>query len=380
MGAFIVFLPSLLSDFVMKVLRGYAEYIMKLPEKPFQCEKCGNRHRFRWKTRHGKITKVLTVMSWIILQQLQVQCCECKHKFYITRKLLDLDKRKRIPEHTRKQLALIGSLTSFRVAQKIITMFGWAIDKMSIWRAVQTIGKKITFDLDPQEQPHGEADGTGIPIRGAKKRGKELKVFVQLKKSGGIRVAGIAIGNYNSGWEKLFKPLIDSFKKFQSFLLVTDGDTSIIDDVRGKVKILVQRCLWHMPYQLKYTLWRDKVKRKSDEWLHILSEMMEICAIRPLVYDTDVIQSMIASKTERLEKLIVYCKERVYTHSVPYLENAKPDLFTALSNRLQGKTTSRVERLMRTVNMRINVGKWSDAGALNATKIRLAYYYNGFDA
>jgi hypothetical protein len=39
-----------------------------------------------------------------------------------------------------------------------------------------------------------------------------------------------------------------------------------------------------------------------------------------------------------------------------------------------------VERLMKTVNMRINVGKWSDSGSLNAVKIRLAYYYNGFDA
>jgi len=30
--------------------------------------------------------------------------------------------------------------------------------------------------------------------------------------------------------------------------------------------------------------------------------------------------------------------------------------------------------------MRINYGKWSERGALNVKKIRLAYYYNGFDA
>ena len=35
------------------------------------------------------------------------------------------------------------------------------------------------------------------------------------------------------------------------------------------------------------------------------------------------------------------------------------------------KTTSRVERVMRTVNMRTNVSKWSKAGALNVTKVRL---------
>jgi hypothetical protein len=55
-------------------------------------------------------------------------------------------------------------------------------------------------------------------------------------------------------------------------------------------------------------------------------------------------------------------------------------MFTAVENRLNGKTTSKVERVMRTVNMRANVSKWSQNGALNVTKVRLAYYYNGFDA
>ncbi len=62
-----------------------------------------------------------------------------------------------------------------------------------------------------------------------------------------------------------------------------------------------------------------------------------------------------------------------------YLLNAKPDIFTAFEKKLNGKTTSLVERVMRTVNLRINVGKWSTSGALNALKVRLAYYYNGFD-
>ena len=31
------------------------------------------------------------------------------------------------------------------------------------------------------------------------------------------------------------------------------------------------------------------------------------------------------------------------------------------------------------MNMRVNVSKWIQKGALNVTKVRLAYYYNGFD-
>jgi len=377
--AFMGFLPDLLTDFIMKILLGYAEYTMNLDVKPFSCERCGNNRRFSWKTRHGKATKILTVFQWVFLDQLQIKCSDCKHRFYITRKLLGIEPMKRIPEDTRKKLGLIGSLCSFRVAKKIIGMFGWTIDKMTIWRAVQGIGKKIEFNLDPNELAHGEADGTGIPIQGIKKRGKELKVFVQLKKGGGIRVAGLDIGNYHGGWEKLFKPTIDVMKGFKNFLLVTDGDTSIFESLRGKVKILFQRCLWHIPHQLKFTLWQDKVKRKTNDWLHLLAEIMEVCAIRPLVDDQEVMEQMIKSKTERLNKLISYCIDRGYKSSASYLQSAKPDMFTAISNRLNGKTTSKVERVMRTVNLRINAGKWSASGALNATKIRLAYYYNGFD-
>ena len=93
-----------------------------------------------------------------------------------------------------------------------------------------------------------------------------------------------------------------------------------------------------------------------------------------------IIEDMVESKLLRLEKLLHFCRERGFNRSAEYLESAKGDMFTAVTNRLKGKTTSKVERVMRTVNLRTNFGRWSQAGALNATKIRLAYYYNGFDA
>ena len=292
-----------------------------------------------------------------------------------------MEPKKRVPDETRRKLALMGALTSYRVSEKIGKMFGWAVDKMTIWKSVQQTAATMDFTLDGNEEPRAEADGTGIGITGIPKRGKELKVLVQYKKGGGIRVAGIDIGNYNGSWEKLFQKSLDVIKRFkQPFLLLTDGDTSIFESLKGKVTILIQRCLWHIPSQAQYVLWQDGVKRKSMEWLHVVAELMEICSIRPLVDCQDTIQAMIASKRMRLEKIIEFCREKRLTHTVSYLENARGDMFTAIENRLEGRTTSRVERLFRTVNMRINVSKWSTEGALNVTKVRLAYYYNGFDA
>ena len=378
--AFCKLLPELLRDFIQKVLVGFGEYGMGLSRKPCCCDECGNDKEFIWKTRHGKETKILTVFQWVSLEQLQVQCKRCGHKMYLTRKLLGMEPMKRIPAETYRRLGLVGSLTSYRVAKKIVSMFGWTVDKMTIWKSVQKTAAEIDFQLDEKELPLGEADGTGVGIKGIAKRGKELKVFVQYKKGGGVRVAGLDIGNYNGSWDKLFGKSIKVFRKFSQFLLITDGDTSILDSLKGKVKVLVQRCLWHIPYQAKYVLWQDGVKHKSAEWLHVISELMEICAIRPLVDCQKTIEKMIESKRNRLEEVIKYCLSKGYTHTVSYLENAKPDMFTAIEKRLNGKTTSKVERVMRTVNMRVNVSKWSTAGALNVTKIRLAYYYNGFDA
>jgi len=379
--AFAELLPQLLADFFQKVLVGFGEHAMALKKKPFACGCCGNDEDFTWKTRHGKETKIHAFYRWVRLQQLQVHCKRCGSKLYITRKLLGMEPNKRIAAEVYRKLGLLGSLTTYRVAEKIGGMFGWAVDKMTIWSAVQKTASEIDFKLDAKELPLGEADGTGIGIKGIAKRGKELKVFVQYKKGGGVRIAGLDIGNYNGSWDKLFKNSIEVFKKLRRrFLLITDGDTSIVDGLKDKVKIIVQRCLWHIPYQAKYVLWQDTVKHKSVEWLYVVSELMEICAIRPLVDCKKTIEKMIESKRKRLEAVIVHCREKGYKHTVAYLENARPDMFTAIEKRLNGKTTSKVERVMRTVNMRVNVSKWSDAGALNVTKVRLAYYYNGFDA
>lgn len=381
MKAFLMLLPHLLEDFFQKVLVGFGEYEMGLKKKSFACKCCDNDSDFVWKTRHGKATNILSWFCWITLKQLQVQCKQCGSKLYITRILLGMEPKKRVPDETRRKLALMGALTSYRVSEKIGKMFGWAVDKMAIWKSVQLIGAQMDFVLDGNEQARGEADGTGIGITGIPKRGKELKVLVQYKNGGGIRVAGIDIGNYNSSWKKLFQKSLEVIKGFdRPFLLLTDGDTSIFESLKGKVAILIQRCLWHIPYQAQYVLWKDGVKRKNVEWLHVVAELMEICAIRPLVDCQDTIQAMIASKRRRLEKTTTYCREKGFTHTVSYLENASGDMFTAIENRLEGKTTSRIERLFRTVNMRVNVSKWSTEGALNVTKVRLAYYYNGFDA
>lgn len=372
-------LKEITQQFYQNILVEFADHYIASKALPFPCPNCGNIHRFIWKTHKGKPTSLLSVYGWLNLFQLQIQCSDCGHKMYISRKLLGIEARTRIPLDTIRKLGLVGALTTFRVAKKVAGLFGVLLDKMTIWRSVQKLSKEIELNLDPDECAQGEADGTGIPIRDIKQRGQEMKVFVQLKKKGGVRIAGLGIGKYDSNWDKLFRPLIPSLKKFKKFLLITDGDTNILKGLKGKVDVLFQRCLWHIPHQFKWYLWKDGVKSKSEKWKIALSHLFDIVNIKIIQHDKECIDDIISLKQERLEKLVHLCVENGWMHCASYLENAKPDMFTALSNRLAGKTTSHVERVMKNINMRVNVGKWSPQGALNAVKIRLAYYYNGFD-
>lgn len=372
---------DILGQFIYTVLLSFAERELNKAESCFTCPKCGSSSDYRWKTRTGKQTSLLTVFGNVSFPELQLYCRCCKARKVLSRELLEVEPRSRIPSETIRKLGFIGALTSFGQATKVIKVFGIKLKKMTVWRCAQKLGDTITFGLDSDEQNIGEADGTGIPIRGIKKRGKEIKVFVQLKKGGGCRVAGVSIDKYETGWDKLFSPLLKQFKSFKKFLLVTDGDTSIMKGLGDKVEILFQRCLWHIPHQFKWYGWKDKADRKSSAWLRVMARLIDIVDVTSCyTEDESNVKALLDLKREHYKELIVECQKQGWNDSASYLKNAQANLFRGVENKLNGKTSSHAERVMRTLKMRTAVGKWNDKSALNIIKIRLAHYYNKWEA
>lgn len=366
-------------ELITKVVQMAVEQFATARLSTLMCDKCGQSGHLHWKTRHGEATMLETLFGRIFIRQLQVQCA-CGHKFFITRRILGIEARRHVSNTTERKLGLLGALTSFRVAAKVSALFGGVICRMRTWRAVQAVGKTISFNLDPDEKPAAEADGTGIPTVGVKKRGRELKVVVQRKHGGGVRIAGLGIGRYDSGWKAIFKPMLPVIRKYREFLMVTDGDASIFKALGSRVKVILQRCLFHIPHQLKHCLWQDKVKHKSDDWYNAMGQIHSICSAKFFEGDEANVHAAVGNRLDQLAALIIDCDNHGWKHCASYLRNAEPDLFSAVLRRFSGKTTSLVERVMRTVNLRVNVGKWSEAGVLNVNRIRLAHYYNGFEA
>lgn len=325
------------------------------------------------------VTQVSTPYGIISLPQLQVVNQDNGSRVYITRKLLGMEPRKRIPLITKKYFGLMGALAPLRVMNKFMALFtGTAVSLMTIVRSMRDTAATIDLAIDPNETNEFEADGTGLPILNAGKRGKELEILAQRKKSGRIRIAGMVISGYKQGWKTLFDPLKDSLKKFGTIFLVTDGDTSPFDAIEG-VTVILQRCLFHIAHEAKYTLWQDGVKRKGEKWMYILAKVFEITNVHRVWETAGVAKNIIKWKRNQFTRLIHYCDKNKFSHTASYFRSARNDIFSGIERRISGGTTSLLERVMRTINQRINVAQWSQQSALAVAKIRGAYYYNGWN-
>ena len=123
------------------------------------------------------------------------------------------------------------------------------------------------------------------------------------------------------------------------------------------------------------------VSFKSRLWLKVMSRSLAFVSLpKTIIDDPQLIDSMLEQKEDAYQELIALLEENNCSSCLSHIQNAYPNMFTNFSEKWQGKTTSLIERIMRTVNLRVNVGKWSSQGALNVIKIRLAYYYNGAGA
>ncbi|NCP84141.1 MAG: hypothetical protein GW823_04440 [Bacteroidetes bacterium] len=324
---------------------------------------------------HNTLTKIKTIFGDIWIPQIQVRIYQDNKEKQrsITRLLLGVEPRYQIPGFMKELLGLLASLTTYRVSHKIVGMFsGFNCSLMSIWHSVQWLGKQINLSLLSKDGINEfEADGTGITTRGSGKRGSELKVVYQRNKKGKLHLVGIAIGKYKeaSNWLQAMGGAIEEgIKQFGKLVLASDCDSSITETaLQCDDKVILQRDLWHVFHQMKYYLWQDKVEKTIRN--NIISLVYKLMLIKE--------QFSVEHRLRLVGIVINSLIQNGYTHTATYLKTCTENFYTYQEENNTNIYTSKTERSMRTVNARINVGVWSDNGALNVTKIRLSFYYNG---
>jgi len=366
---FLYALKDLFQEYVSKVLLHYFE---EKYENMDLAKLLGVRIVKKKTTK--RTTKFKTLFGSILVPQIQVRVVDFegkKRQMSITRLLLGVSPMFQIPDFMKEIVAWIGSVSTFRVGHNIIGILSnFKCSLMSVWNSVQWGASRIKLELSPEGTDETQADGTGIPTIKTGKRGSELKKIFQIKRDGKLHLIGMSIGKYKSvsDWKSIVsEPLLAIINQFGRVFVGTDGDKSIIESVLSlSEKVKIQFDIWHVFHQMKYYLWADGLAKDSRSKIiaHFYKKAMLLkCSAKKRDYFIRRYISLLASGG--LSKTATYLKSSMtyfYTHE----KEGNSTLYT-----------TKTERSMRTTNQRINVGVWSDSGALNVAKIRDAYYYNG---
>jgi hypothetical protein len=368
----ICFLSSqrqLFEQFITEVLLYYFKYYLKT----------GELHRMLDVTKitiksTKNPTKFKTLFGTICVPQIQVRAYGADgipHQVSITRQLLGISPMCQIPEFMKELLGWIGSVSTFRIGHKIVgALTNFKCSLMSVWNSVQFYAEKIELKLSPDGTNEIEGDGTGVPTINSGKRGSELKKVFQRKKDGSLHLVGLAIGRYKelASWSLALKDaLLSGLKEYSKIILACDGDKTIINVAKGLSEMVkIQMDKWHVFHQLKYYLWQYGFCKEFKN--RIISHFFKISMLS---------KREIEKLDNRIEHFICLLEPKGYNHSATYLNSVIENFYTHEKEKNTNIYTTKTERSMRTTNQRINVGVWSDNGAKNAIKVRLAYYYNG---
>lgn len=323
----------------------------------FCCTVCGKRYFIRKGKRFRMYKSVLGKSKIPILQ---VQCC-CGHRFCPYKDEIGLAFTERIsPALKQRQLELTCHI-SYRKARDVI------VSCLDVWSSTATIRKEIDQKAQQiRSEPvsaSGEVvydDSTKVKA-GKKERGVSIHLAVTAK-------PGEPKGRRNTIRKRLLflktgdaNGIKKSLKDLKAKGIVHDGDM----DLTGCAKH-IQRCLWHLVHQLKHFLWQDGVPFEARK--PYVKELIQI------LFQSDTVNRMKDHYRHFIDRL----RENGLSTSYGHLKKAETELTTSREQGFAFHTTTPVEREMREINRRADIGvRWSIPGVENLLLVKTYLMLNG---
>ena len=324
----------------------------------FSCPECLGRIFIR-KGRRYRLYK--SVIGTSLIPILQVQCRSCGRRFCPYKQAIGLAFAERISPALKQRQVELTCQFSYRKARNFIKSC------LDIRTSTSTIRKEIDRKAAQIRQrpvsAFGEVvydDSTKVKA-GSKERGTSIHLAITAKpgKSNGKRHTMIKrLMFLKTGDGEQIKK---SLKELNAKGIVHDGDM----DLSGCAPLL-QRCLWHLVHQLKHFLWLDNVALKDRE--PYVKELIEI------LFHSSTVKEMTTNYRTFFEKLFNNGLSQSFVH----LSNAENELTTSRENHFPYHTTSPVEREMREINRRSDIGvRWSIPGIENLLLVKTDLALNG---
>lgn len=340
---------------LVQVLGGHADVT---------CTRCGVIHTGPGSLlRRGvRSRKVRSSVGRLEFRLRQVSCRDCRRTWCPFTERLGLVPRQRVLEELLRRLVDWVTELSYEKTTRIGgEWLGATVAPRRLHAEVQRRGEAVEFT---EAEPLGTlvADGTKVPA-GGRLRGADLSLAFQLQgrrtQSGRTtvekRVVGFGVGPGH--WQETLATA------GEPDVLVTDGETGLRELARWYCpQTRHQLCEWHVPYSMGHMLGLDGMAAAERK---TLSRTLSNALSRGGAKGREAYRRMI----EGLD---------AFPRAQGLLERAAP--FVLYSPPSDERTTSVMEREMREVNRRTDVGaRWSMTGIANLTRLRLAKRHNSDD-
>jgi transposase-like protein len=311
------------------------------------CPVCNSGHLIRKGWRHRVLKSTRGRLEFLVLQ---AHCKTCGRTFRPFTSLSGLPSSRRfLDELITKAVDLAVQLPFAQSSRILKALSNGSISQEGIRQKVAEKAAQIVFAA-PNTEDTVLVDSTKVKA-GTKKRGSSVHLAITAEP--GPEIAGRKTIN-----KKLLhlhvgsvEPLKKRLNVLQSQRLVHDGG----EDYSGCAKH-IQRCKWHLVHQLKHYLWQDGIAyEKRGPYQGRLKTML---------WDTN---NGIKSYTQFAKEI----EMAGLTFTANHLNGAKDEIFTWINNPgFSFKTTSPLEREMRELNRRADVGaRWSNNGIENVLKV-----------
>ncbi len=306
-------------------------------------------------TRKGKRFRVYkSALGRSRIPILQVQCMACGRRFCPYKDSIGLIFTERISQALKQRQLELTCHISYKKAKRFIqSCLGISPSPMIIRKEID---RQAAMIRNKHVSASGEVvydDSTKVKA-GSKERGVSIHLAV-------TATLGKMIGKRRTMRKRLLflktgnaRHIKKSLKSLGAKGIVHDGDM----DLSGCAPF-IQRCLWHLVHQLKHFLWLDGMPHQEKE--PYVKELISI------LFGSRTTQIMKERYLGFLEKL----RTSYLTNSFGHLMHAQNEIATSRENGFDYHTTAPVEREMREINRRADVGvRWSVPGIENLLLVK----------
>lgn len=358
---------AILQQVLSQTLQQVQEQWMKQVERSeaeLVCRGCGVVHvgRQGWVRRGWRKRVLQTLAGPMVLPLLQTTCRHCGKTRAVEPEALGILPRQRYTRELKRSVVERVYETSYRRSARLAQeVWGVKLSPSTLHGFVQTLAQEVELTPCPGARVL-LADGTKVPA-GARAAQEELRLCFQVlghREEAGRRRADLRLVGLEAGlgsWPKVLR------RDCAAEVVITDAEAALPAHVRACYPAARhQWCEWHVGYTLEWSLLEDGVR--MTERRRLKSELAGILWGRHP-----------QNAKRRLYRRFL---ERMPVRSRKQLERARSHiLFPAPS---EERTTSLVERQMREVNRRVDVGvRWSVPGVRHLMLLSMAKQHNPDD-